>query len=630
MNQSVLTGAFCLLGGLAGLGMAAVWKSPAASPQAPPSPWQQVPVASFSAATAGVADLRALLRELPAPDPSTALGRQAAWLERLKKADTVEMKAMLEEARRNADPYERRLFREMVFVKWIQDNAEEAYAYSKVYDEGRVEAQFVFYWARANPDQAWETFSREGSTQYQFWMMGVVAEEDPGRYLEMMSDPARARVMENSGIYEAVLRDGKRNTQADAEKALKTANPKQGESLLQATCLLWARRDPEAAMKWARELKDPGQQRAAVCGALREMAARDPKAAAAEIDRLDGTWPVSLVNEVAAGLAKQGLEQVTPYLESFSAKARSGVLLDGIIPVMDRLDTGTVLPLLEKYWDPKAEVDKGESPLGALSKWVPDDPSKEWNALAGFPDSTAKSELARVLAPQLARTNPAAALAAAEQSEDPALRNILGRELANGSIQKGDEAGFLKSLSLLEGQTFVKAVYDMTRELSENAPDMGKAIEFAGRQTGQARTNATEQTAWLWSYRDPAAALTWLVEGGEPMTPGFQKNLLSRWAKDDSYAASEWLDSLPAGSSRDAYTTGLVSSVVTAEPDSAFAWSQTMSDPAARLKWSQWTVQEWARRDPAAAWQAVEGAGVDEATRTALRSALTVKTKASK
>ncbi|MES2709917.1 MAG: hypothetical protein V4726_25190 [Verrucomicrobiota bacterium] len=623
MNPSVLTGAFCLLGGAAGLGMAALWKRPGGEAPAPPP--RQALVPSFNAATMGLAEVRALLRELPDPDPASALGRQAAWLERLKKADVAGMKDMLEDARRNADPYERRLYREMVFAKWIQENAEEAYAYSKVYDEGRVKAQFVFYWARANPDQAWETFLREGSTNYQFWTMGVVAEEAPGRYLDMLADPERARVMEDMDIFDAVLRDGKRGTQADAEKMLALKDQKKAVFGIEATCLLWARKDPEGAMQWARTIQDPERKQRAICGVIREMAERDPQVAVAEMRKVKGVFPPTLIREVTAGLVKNKLDSANSLLEIFGTEDRSSILLRGIFTVMDHPETRTVIPLLDKYWDPKAEPEDGANPLGALAKWVPEDASKEWSGLMDFPDSPARAALARVLAPQLARENPVAALTAAEQSKDPALRGILAGELVRNSIHEADEAGFLKAAALLEGKEFVTAVYDMTRELSENAPTMDKALEFANRQTGDTRMRAMEMVAWVWAERDPAAALTWSAGDAERMRGPFRQDLLARWARDDSYAASAWIDSLPAGAGRDSYTCGLVRNIASSEPDSAFSWTQTLTDPGLRLQWATFTVREWARHDAAAAWQAVEGAALDEPTRAALRDALSEK-----
>ena len=162
----------------------------------------------------------------------------------------------------------------------------------------------------------------------------------------------------------------------------------------------------------------------------------------------------------------------------------------------------------------------------------------------------------------------------------------------------------------------------MTRELAENAPSLKEAVAFAERQQGVVKDRAMDMVAWVWAERDPAAAMSFANAPDSQLSSGIKTELVQRWAKDDSFAASAWLNEQPPGQARDQFTYGLVRSIAESEPDSAFAWTRTLTDPAKQEQWSAWALQRWAQHDAPAAWQAVEAEAMDEGLRERLRQAL--------
>ncbi|MDB6070360.1 MAG: hypothetical protein JWL81_1531 [Verrucomicrobiales bacterium] len=624
MKRILLT-TFALAAGGSGGALMAHWFKPASAPLVLDDSALRIPRPSSGAAPGSpAAAAMALLEQMEIPKPGTGLGDQVAWLDRLAKADTAEMKNMLEEARKNPDPYFRRIFREMVFTKWIREDAAGAREFAQDYDDGRIRSLFVQYWAKADPDGAFDFYRQSGSWTQLGWACQTLAEEDPAKYLELVTDPAKG--VTNSGgetTLEAVMREGTRGSQAAAEAAMKLPDQDHGGQMLQGSCFLWAQKNPEEAMKWAQSLEPGDTKNAALFGVLREMATRDPKAALTQIEGMGKiTLPNSIAKDLATALVAKNPGEAETILHTYNKKSKFPMLVEAVLPSIEKPAVSTVMPLLEKFWDDGYEPNKPNLPLGAFSCWIPENAAAEWSDLAAFKSSDARTKVAAVLAPQLAKENPAAALAAASASTDPALKEMLAAELSKNAAKQRDEAAFLKASALLEGKALNQAVFDMTRELAESAPSLKEAVAFAERQQGVVKDRAMDMVAWVWAERDPTAALSWANAADSALSSGIKTELVQRWAKDDSFAASAWLNAQPPGVARDQFTYGLVRSIAESEPDSAFAWSRTLTDPAKQEQWSAWALQKWAQQDAPAAWQAVEAETMDEGLRDRLRQAL--------
>jgi len=83
-----------------------------------------------------------------------------------------------------------------------------------------------------------------------------------------------------------------------------------------------------------------------------------------------------------------------------------------------------------------------------------------------------------------------------------------------------------------------------------------------------------------WARTDPVAAAAWCdarTDGADCLPV-----LISAWAATDLMGASAWLAARPADAGRDSSTLSLIEPLLDAEPASALAWAQTLTDPGMR------------------------------------------------
>jgi hypothetical protein len=102
---------------------------------------------------------------------------------------------------------------------------------------------------------------------------------------------------------------------------------------------------------------------------------------------------------------------------------------------------------------------------------------------------------------------------------------------------------------------------------------------------------------------------------------------VGNWIKQDPQAASEWINSLPPSSTRDGAITQLISVEGKNDLPTAFAWAGTITSPYAQSNAYSAVLQEWAKRDPAAATAAVQSANVSDAQRANMQSVIAQSVK---
>jgi hypothetical protein len=127
---------------LAGLAVGILWGRPAvkqASLQATPS------VAAETSQKSPTSDQRT-------PKEKTSGSRLLAIYEKLRNASVDTLKEALQDAADNADPYQRRVVREMAFRLWIAQDKKSALEYAFSYDGGRARGQFMLYLGKTAPD----------------------------------------------------------------------------------------------------------------------------------------------------------------------------------------------------------------------------------------------------------------------------------------------------------------------------------------------------------------------------------------------------------------------------------------------------------------------------------------------
>ncbi len=130
--------------------------------------------------------------------------------------------------------------------------------------------------------------------------------------------------------------------------------------------------------------------------------------------------------------------------------------------------------------------------------------------------------------------------------------------------------------------------------------------------------------------QDPSATASWL--GDQPHD--FYENeswvvdrIASEWATEDPHAASQWIANLPESAGKDQAIARLAASTRAWDPETALAWTATISDPSVRGRESTLILNTWAKLDPSHANRVlaeISGFTTEEKQQLALQAGLTI------
>jgi hypothetical protein len=76
---------------------------------------------------------------------------------------------------------------------------------------------------------------------------------------------------------------------------------------------------------------------------------------------------------------------------------------------------------------------------------------------------------------------------------------------------------------------------------------------------------------------------------------------MSSWANGDATAAGQWLQTLPAGATREAAVLSYVECIVSSSPELAAPWVETLTDPIRRNSQIEYVAGQWLQLDRPAA-----------------------------
>jgi hypothetical protein len=86
--------------------------------------------------------------------------------------------------------------------------------------------------------------------------------------------------------------------------------------------------------------------------------------------------------------------------------------------------------------------------------------------------------------------------------------------------------------------------------------------------------------------------------------PVAYRESIQAWTRDDSEAASKYVNAMPVGANRDASASALANSIARDDPASAIAWTDSIADPKVRESTLIDVARDYRRSDPDgyAAW----------------------------
>ena len=423
-----------------------------------------------------------------------------------------------------------------------------------------------------------------------------------------------------SEIGEALENLASKDPQAALEffHALPVGEPALRESALGKLVEGWARYDVAAALEWARDLEQQGEQVIALDHIIAQMATQDVEAAAkafAEANELLGP-----------GGGRRGSQALERILFEFSKQ-----------------DVGRALQWLhasvgESFASPRT--------LDPLIQFAPRDPSGFRALLDSMEPSMIRTQLATKM-PIDYRSSPEEFLSQlAEMPDDDLRRYMLNTGLDQWIRQ--DPQGLKDSIQGLAGE-FQARVAARALAGGESFDSVAEGVDFA-RLTGAdaagapfaswmgARKDAADAADYFaslppaadgaqppaasflqtWAAHSPEPALAWMEAQAHdrPMLAG---SLVAGWLHADPTAASEWAGTIPDGEVRDVVAGSIAAATIYSDPEASFAWGLSVGDEAKREQHLRSTLQQWYRSSPEDAREALQLEGVPQVLRDAFQ-----------
>jgi hypothetical protein len=246
---------------------------------------------------------------------------------------------------------------------------------------------------------------------------------------------------------------------------------------------------------------------------------------------------------------------------------------------------------------PKSDADaRNQAFRNVVGTWAQTEPASAAAFVQTIPTDPNFRGLTDIITQNWATADPAAAFAWAQ---------------ALPSAGQGAQANAMRTALTTYANVDPQAAWDLAENATWSRNTQPPNDGNAGIQT---KTLANIIVAW--SAQDGADAAAHLAD----MPPGSietnaAKIVLSNWIAQDPQGASQSIDAMPPSPTRDTAITQLINVEGVNDLPTAFAWAGTISNSNAQASAYTTVLQQWAKRDPAAASAAVQAANVSDALR---------------
>lgn len=369
----------------------------------------------------------------------------------------------------------------------------------------------------------------------------------------------------------------------------------------------------DTALAFKEIFNEPGQieRMEALMNLVKGMDAKGIEAAMAEVRGM----PRGMDMFMAANLLTARYAEIDP-------KAALGFVSEA--GGMERMmGTGSIL----RSWAAKDPKAAGEYVTGTILE-------------EGSQDGWALQRTIGSVASEWAKSDPEAALAWAKSLPEDVSGNALESVIEHFTSQDPEKAA--EVAMGLEGDKKIEALQSIADQWSRTDPEA--AVAWAEGLEGDARDRALEEALQGLAYKDPAAAVDYLAntitdaEERDSLLP----DVASRWARkdansaaeaaewlttqadgdgraratgevmgswmdSDAAAASAWLDSQPAGASKDQGIVAMLrENELREEPGTAVAWADSITDETLRGEQVMAASRNWLKEDRQAATEYIE------------------------
>lgn len=161
-------------------------------------------------------------------------------------------------------------------------------------------------------------------------------------------------------------------------------------------------------------------------------------------------------------------------------------------------------------------------------------------------------------------------------------------------------------ISTLSGEAKDGALGSAIEVLASTDPQ-GAAAMLSQMDEGRSRDRAVEDIAQAWASEDPAQAAEWLVGQETDDMGGAMRRVMMSWVGQDSASALSFVESQPAGETRDSAATTYLWMNRSGDPQESLGLAETISDENSRNRAIGMTARRWMEEDEAGARAYVEG-----------------------
>jgi hypothetical protein len=373
----------------------------------------------------------------------------------------------------------------------------------------------------------------------------------------------------------------------------------------------WAAQDPAGALAWANGLPAGQAKNDAVKSVIDTMSEQDPSGAAAYLLQLpSGSNREAILGQVAYNWARSDPAELLAWAGQNLTGSDYDTVAGNALSHIGATDPTAEVAALAQISDPK--VVNAAIPYLAYVWAEQDRPAAlAWaQALPADNADARNSALSRILS-DWTPNDPASAAAYVQTLITDASFGGLADQVINSWGRSDPQAALAWVESLPPGSAQNQAMQTALAQLANVNPQA--ALDAAGQLTGGTKDRAQTNIFDTWSGEQPAEAAAALTSMNGTYFSGTTLNTVTatvarNWLNQDPQAATQWINTLPPGASRDNAVEQIISTVGQNDPASTLAWALSIGDPSARNAQVVQLATQWSGQNPAAAAAAAQNA----------------------
>jgi hypothetical protein len=316
-------------------------------------------------------------------------------------------------------------------------------------------------------------------------------------------------------------------------------------------------------------------------------------------------WPATLVAAFLLGRLTLSNDPTAGYQEVLEASNNSLNTKSQHTPsLVHSPDTTKVSPMNEGELDPLLQIRSAiaeNDPLkqmslmtAAFSKLTKDNILDGFALLEALPDGQLRRQMENLLLNTWGKLDGPAAMEYVMNKEDSTSNNRGGR----GRGGRGDDGSLRDTMAVMSGWA---------------ESDPRSAVAWANENGTSERGRNTAMMAALqgWANTDIEGAINYAMtelestnndqQGRGGRGGGMESFLISRFAREDPQAATQWAMSQTDPAMRSEAILTTARTLANTDPKQATLWAQSISDPEIQAEALRGTASGWAREDPVAA-----------------------------